>query len=181
MAFTSLPASRWSLWREGDYLAHLSQGTWECWCWVGSAVPRQVSCPQEPEYDPLYLPPVSLPPPPRHQLDLLQLPLSSPSSSSPLLPSPPWDRLSSTWQALAWITGIPGQVSLLRKVSSACVCVCMWGREGERGRKSENEREGSLWCSVTYWEQTSKQAHHGCGELGRALCSKVLFSNPMNK
>lgn len=83
---------------------------------------------------------LSLPPPPHHRLDLLQLP---PSSSSSPPPSPPWDRLSSTWQGLAWITGIPGQVSLLREVSSACMCLyaSTWGREGERERKREKERE----------------------------------------
>lgn len=77
---------------------------------------------------------LSLPPPPHHRLDLLQLPLL-------LLPplSPPWDRLSSTWQGLAWITGIPGQVSLLRKVSSACMClyVSIGVCEEDRERKKE--------------------------------------------
>ena len=86
----SLAASRWSLWREGDYLAHLSQGTWECWCWVGSAVPRQASCPQEPEYDPLYLPPVSGPLPPSSTPPPARLTAASPPpSSSSTSSSPP--------------------------------------------------------------------------------------------
>lgn len=54
-----------------------------------------------------------LPTPPHHRLDLLQLPTPPPPTSSL-----PWDRLSSTLQGLAWITGMPGQVSLPRKVSS---------------------------------------------------------------
>lgn len=128
-----LPASRWSLWREGDYLAHLSKGTWECWCWVGSAVPRQASCPQEPEYDPLYLPPVSGPLPPSSTPSPARL-TATPPPPPPILPlSTPQDRLSSTWQGLAWITGIPGQVSQLMKVSSASMCfyVRQRNREGE--------------------------------------------------
>lgn len=134
-----LPASRWSLWRESDYLAHLRQGTWECWCWVGSAVPRQASCPQEPEYDLLYLP---TPPPPQslvltlppltyHRLDLLP-PLSPPPSQTPLPLL--WDRLSPTWQGLARISGIPGQVGLMRKVLSAWACLDVRQRRRERAR-----------------------------------------------
>lgn len=134
-----LPASRWSLWRESDYLAHLRQGTWECWCWVGSAVPRQASCPQEPEYDLLYLPAppsptVSGPHPPSSNLPPARLtaPLSPPPSQTPLPLL--WDRLSPTWQGLAWISGIPGQVGLMRKVLSAWACLDVRQRREERAR-----------------------------------------------
>lgn len=80
------------------------------------------------------------PPVPR---SLNMIPFTCPRLCTPPLPPPPpplslpWDRLSSTWQGLAWITGMPGQVSLRRKVSSAGVHVCMCGGKSERGRKSE--------------------------------------------
>lgn len=87
-----------------------------------------------------------------HRLDLLkQPPFPPPPPKAPL--SLPWDRLSSTWQGSAWITGIPQQVSLLRKVSSACVC------------ETEREKEGEVTSKVT-----------SCWAIG-----KVFFSNPMNK
>lgn len=102
------------------YLAHLRQGTWECWCWVGSAVPRQASCPQEPEYDPLYLPPVSAPPPPSFLL-LLNLPCLLPGIDF-LPPDKAWPGLLEYLDR--WVYWGRCQVH-----------VCMWGREGERGRK----------------------------------------------
>lgn len=82
-------------------------------------------------------PTVSGPHPPSSNLPPARLtaPLSPTPSQTPLPLL--WDRLSPTWQGLAWISGIPGQVGLMRKVLSAWACLS----EAEKERESKKLRE----------------------------------------
>lgn len=80
---------------------------------------------------------------------LTATPVSS-SSSSPL--SPPWDRLSSTWQGLAWIAGIPGQVSWLRRCQVHVRKRNEGGRQGGEYIIHGNVAQAAQYCG---WELRS--------------------------
>lgn len=121
MSLPSLLASRWSPWRESDYLAHLSREPesvdvgWAVLHHAKPPVPRSLNT------IPLYLSPVSAPPP-------FLAPSSTPSWVSLTALHPGIDFLPPD-KTGPQIAGIPGHVSPLKKVSV----------ETQR-RKSQSER-----------------------------------------